>query len=404
MSLATDHNLPSLDTLSPTFQQDAPDLIAALHAEGRWIATTPLGFAVLEAEAVRELAGEPRLRTFGHWLLEMQGITSGRLYESVGEAILFKEGPDHTRLRGLVSRAFNSRAVERLRPTMRSHLAELVDRVHPDGRCEFMSAIADSYPVAVICDLVGAPQSDRPRFSAWAASIFKQFGLTVAEDLDEIETAIAEIDAYTLNLLEHRRARPGNDLLSELLVAEEEGDRLSYDELVMLVGALLLGGTDTTRNQLGLAVMCFAQHPDQWEALGADPGLAERAVEEVLRYVPTAQGMLRVVVEDFDYRDVVFPAGSLVNLFTWAANLQPDKVAYPLVFDIHADRGKWRPHTFGAGPHFCLGAILARAELAEALRVLSQRMPRLELDGEVAMKPSFGLQGPMRLPIRFTPR
>jgi cytochrome P450 len=187
---------------------------------------------------------------------------------------------------------------------------------------------------------------------------------------------------YTTDLIDRRRRTgPRDDLLSELMRIEEEGDRLSHQELCDLTASLIMAGTDTTRNQLGLTLLVLAQHPDEWQRLVDDPGLAPRAVEEALRFEPTAATLSRLVTEDVSYRDVTLPAESTVWLVTAAANRDPEAVECPMRFDVGLDRGAWSPLTFGNGEHYCLGASLARAELQEALEVLARRWRRIELSG-----------------------
>jgi cytochrome P450 len=202
-------------------------------------------------------------------------------------------------------------------------------------------------------------------------------------------------------MIAERRADPRADLLSDLIAIEEEGDRLSTDEMTMLAQAVLMAGTDTTRNQLACAVALFTEHPDQWALLAEKPELAPRAVEESMRYLGAVRGTARFASEDIVYRNVLFPAGTLVSMSLAGANRDPEVWEDPNVFDITKERDAAHM-TFGAGIHFCMGAALARAELQEALPLLAQRMPGLARNGEVEWKPStFGIWGPSRLPLRF---
>jgi cytochrome P450 len=289
-----------------------------------------------------------------------------------------------------------------LRPFMRTVVGQLADAVVPEGRCELVSDVCEPYPIPIICELLGAPKEDWKLFSAWATDIFRIFNGDIAGDLERIKAAAAELDAYVRAMIDERRSRPADDLLSALIAAEEAGDRLSTDELVMMTEAVLMAGTDTTRNQLACAVATFTSHPEQWAALAADPSLAPRAVEESLRYLGAVRGTARLASEDIEYRDVLFPAGTLVAISLAAANMDPTVTpGDPSTFDI--TRQATVPQmTLGAGIHHCLGASLARAELQEALPILAQRMPGLRLDGEIEWKPdTVGIWGPARLPIAF---
>jgi cytochrome P450 len=297
------------------------------------------------------------------------------------------------------------RAVDRLRPMMRAWVDERARAMAAAGGGDAVAHLTEGYPIAVICELAGAPAHDWPKFSAWARDIFRIFGANLVRDLPVIEAAQAALDDYVDMLIEQRRAgEPRDDLIAELMRVEEEGDRLTHREMRQLVNAIITAGTDTTRNQLGLAILLLATHPAEWERLVADPDLVTRAVEEVLRLEPTAAGTSRIATTDVEYRGVVIPAGMFVALSTGSANRDPAHVSRPARFDVGADREGWGHLTFGAGIHYCLGANLARAELQEALGVLVRRWRRVELAGVPEMKPVPGILGPTRLPVRVEAR
>ena len=218
-----------------------------------------------------------------------------------------------------------------------------------------------------------------------------------------IAQAGEELTDYVSDMIEARRADPRDDLLSDLIAIEQEGDRLSTDEMAMLAQAVLMAGTDTTRNQLACSVALFTEHPDQWALLAERPELAGRAVEESMRYLGAVRSTARFAAEDVVYRDVLLPAGTLVVTSLAGANRDPEAFDDPDDFDITRERTTAQM-TFGSGIHFCMGAALARAELQEALPLLARRLPGLTRAGEVEWKPStFGIWGPARLPLRFEP-
>jgi cytochrome P450 len=198
-----------------------------------------------------------------------------------------------------------------------------------------------------------------------------------------------------------RRRGLTDDLLSDLIRAEDDGDRLDADELRMLAAGLLLAGTDTTRNQLAASVDVLCEHPEQWALLRDRPELATRAVEETMRHSPVACGVLRTVVEDVELGGVIWPAGTLIVVNTFAANRDTTKYEDPGRLDITRE-GSPPILTFGGGAHYCLGANLARLELAEALKVLARRMPELKRAGPAPWKPILGMSGPTSLPIEFS--
>jgi cytochrome P450 len=332
--------------------------------------------------------------------------------------ILHVNGPDHTRLRSLVNPALTPRAVERWRPAMRGFLEGLFASVADAGRCEFVGAFAKPYPSQTIATVMGAPLSDAPRLHHWSNWIKRQFdAASMMNERAGIEQAVEEFYEYARGLIAARREDPSDDLISTLLAAEQEGDRLSVQECVNLVLNVLIGGVDTTQSQLAHAIRLLAEHPEQWQALVEDPSLAGAAVEEALRYEPITPFTARITVEDVEYRDVIFPKDTIVMVCAFTANRDlphgdaggggeagGGPGADADVFDITVQRPKARVLTFGAGVHYCLGANLARLELEEGLRFLARHMPALELDGGaggIKYESILGIYGLAELPIRF---
>jgi cytochrome P450 len=251
---------------------------------------------------------------------------------------------------------------------------------------------------------MGAPLEDAPRLGHWANLIQGQFDpVKIATMRPALEQASTEFVDYVDDLIQKRKGDPGDDLITKLIEAEEEGDRLTEEEMGHLVSAVLVGGVDTTQAQLAHGIRLFAAHPEQWRLLGDDPSLAAAATEEVLRHEPITPLTARIVLEDVEYRDVQFPAGTVVLACALTANQDPSAYEDAGAFDITADRGRAKALTFGAGPHFCLGANLARAELQEAFAFLAPRMRDLEPDGEPVYDTPLGVHALHELPVRFTP-
>jgi cytochrome P450 len=385
----------------PRFQEEMREL-----RERSWLARVdPVGFAVLDREAAAHFLRSRSLTFPGRKMLEVQGVTSGPLYERFKGNLLDLDGDDHRRLRKLVQPAFSPAATDRHRPAMQLYLDALYGAAAATGgRCDAVEAFAQPYPAMMIAHVMGAPIEDAGRLHEWANYIQQQFDpIKVATQLDKIEAAALEFQDYTWELLRARQGDPRDDLISELIAAEEEGDRLTEEECVHLVSAVLVGGVDTTQSQLAHGLLLFARHPDQWRMLADDPSLATQAVEEVLRFEPITPFTARITLEDVEYRGVTFPKDTVVIAAAVTANRDPEAYAEPESFDITADRDRSKPLTFGAGPHFCLGAALARAELQEAFAYLAPRMRDLELVGEPAFDTPFGVYGMESLPIRWTP-
>lgn len=398
-SIVHELELPEIDvlTLDRRAVLEAMDEARARH----WLARTPLGYAVMDHGDVTAILRDRRFQSALSLLPSMAGI-EGPIRDRQQRSILAMEGEEHNRLRRLASPAFTPKATDRLRPFMRQVINDLVDSVATSGRCEFVTDICEPYPIPIICELLGAPKEDWKLFSAWATDIFRMFNNDIANDQAAIEAAMTELDQYVIAMIDERRRRPADDLLSRLIEVEEAGDRMTTDELTMMTAAVLMAGTDTTRNQLACAVALFAEHPDQWMALADAPELAPQAVEEVMRHLGTVRSTLRVAAEDTEYRRVVFPAGTLIMISLAAANHDPRLWANPYGFDIARAASGAPQMTFGSGIHYCLGASLARAELQEALPVLARRMPNLRVDGSIQWKPpTVGIWGPQVLPISF---
>jgi cytochrome P450 len=279
---------------------------------------------------------------------------------------------------------------------------DLVDQVAGNGRCDVVADLARPYPVPIICALLGAPPEDWQQFSSWADDIFQAFSFYA--DIHTLEPTVVrawdELDDYVDGMVEQRQNSLSDDLLSDLIRAEHDGHRLDAAELRMLAGGLLLAGTDTTRNQVAASVQVLCEHPDQWELLRDNPELAMHAVEETMRHSPIAGGALRVVVDDVEIDGYIFPAGSMVLVNTFAANRDPTVYDDPDRIDITRE-GAPAILSFGGGVHYCLGANLARREIAEALNVLTGRLRNPRIAGPVPWKPIVSLSGPKSLPIEF---
>jgi cytochrome P450 len=280
---------------------------------------------------------------------------------------------------------------------MRAKAHELIDGFAGNGSCEFMTAFAAPYPASVIAELLGIPTERFEPFLGWATDIGLGFSSAAAAEQDRIEAAVVGLYACCDELTAQRRADPGEDLISALIAAEADSQRLTTDELRSLVVALVFGSQDTTRNQFGLAMTTFTQHPEQWRLLARRPELACTAVEELIRINPLTPVIVRLATEDFTFQGVDIPAGTHIVLFIAAANTEPDTFG-DAPFDITAQRPAHL--TFGGGIHYCLGNSLARIEMHEALPILASRLGDIALDGPVVSRPHI-ITCPVTLPLRF---
>jgi cytochrome P450 len=392
-------DLPFLDILNPEFEFDSPDVAQA--RERSWLARTPIGFAVLRYDDVAAILKDGRLHQGSAAILAMRGVTDGPLVDWWKRTILNIDGAEHTRQRRLVAKAFTPPAVERLRPYFRATAQRLVDGFEPDGRCEFVSAFSEPYPLEGICEMLGIPVERRKSFYGWAGDLGLIFSKRIGQPdvRARAEGALLALYACADEVVADRKREPGEDLVSALIEAEAEGDRLTLGELRSMIVGLVFAGNDTTRNQLGLGMLAFARHPDQWALLRERPELAPRAVDEMMRLAPTISVVPRIVHEEIEYNGVTFRPGFVITLVLASANVD-ERVFGAHRFDISAEHPA--PNlTFSGGIHRCLGMWLARAEMQEALGVLSERFTRIEQDGEPTWEPGLGIDGPKHLPLHF---
>ena len=322
-------------------------------------------------------------------------------------SFLSLDPPDHTRLRRLVSKAFTPRMIARLEPRMRAITVELLDAAAMASQLEVVSQLAYPLPVRIISEMLGVPVADHPRFAGWSArlahSLQPGFGMSpdeLAAREECTQVASDEFADYFRGLIAARRADPQQDLLSEMIRAEDAGERLTEDELIATCILLLVAGHETTVGLISNAILALLRHPAQLALLQASPDLAGAAVEETLRYDAPVQMTARVARGGMQIGPVAAPDGALVLLLLAAAGRDPEAFENPDIFDIR--RGATAHLAFAAGPHFCLGAPLARLEATVALQEFARRVvaPELDLRG-LAYKPNLNLRGPESLVVNF---
>lgn len=310
---------------------------------------------------------------------------------------LFLDPPDHTRLRRLVSKAFVPKVINALKPEITALVAGLLDRIAQQGRFDVVADLAYPLPVAVICRLLGVPVGDEPKFSHASALLgqaLDPFMSLTGEPSDGVEERMRAgrwLRGYLHQLVEERRSHPGEDLMSRLVAVEESGDQLTAEEIVATCNLLLIAGHETTVNLIANAVLAMLRDPPQWTALGADADRAAVVIEETLRYDPPVQLVGRIAAEDLAIGEVHVAKGDMMMLLLAAAQRDPAEFERPVVFD--PDRKPLRHLGFGRGPHFCIGAPLARLEAGVALSALTARFPDARPAGDPQYKPNVTLRG-----------
>jgi cholest-4-en-3-one 26-monooxygenase len=315
--------------------------------------------------------------------------------------MLNMDPPQHTRQRTFVNRGFTPRMIGRLAKHVREICDTLIDEVVPRGEADFVTDVAAPLPLQVICELVGAPAADRDRIFELSNKLVgaddPEFRSTPEEGME----AAAEIYAFAHELAERRRAQPADDIVTRLLQPDDAGEVLTTDEFDLFFLLLTVAGNETTRNAASGGMLAFFEHPGQWQRLLADPALIPTAAEEIVRWVSPVNLFRRTATRDTEIGGQAIAEGDKVIVFYASGNRDESVFATPQEFDIARDPN---PHVGfgGGGPHFCLGRHLAALELRVLLQTLAERMPDVELDGEVSRLRSNFLNGIKHMPVRFT--
>ena len=423
ISRTADATAPYFDVADPAFSVTSAEVRRA--REAGWYARTSYGLAVLRYDQVSRLIRHPALRQGSRLWPAHHGIISGPFADWWASWVLNLEGEAHQRMRRLLSPAFSRRIVEALRPRFADLAGELADSFAGAGRCEFMADFAEPYAARVIAIMLGIAEQEWRTIAAESATVGLAMGVRVREHLPRIEAALAALYDYADAVIAARERDPRDDLVTSLVKSQADEDGLTgagltgaelRDALVLLI----FGGFDTTRNQLGLAMQVFLEHPGQWRLLGEHPELGAAAVEEVMRVRPTTTWVTREALTDFTFDGLDIEAGTTIHLFCESAGTDAAQAGTGQAgtgqagtgqagtgqagggeFDITAT-GRLPHFGFGGGIHYCLGHYVARADMATALTVLAGRLGDPRPAGEAAWLPDSGNTGPVRLPISFT--
>jgi cytochrome P450 len=392
----------AFNPMDPAFVADPYPTYQQLRAEDP-VHHSPLGFWVLTRyDDVIAALRDPRLAKEA--IAAFVAARFGTAIPALGISMLDRDPPDHTRLRSLVSKAFTPRMVERLRPRIAQIVDGLLDRVHGAGGMDLIEEFAYPIPVIVICEMLGVPVEDHERFKGWSLDIARGLdSVLLPPDSDVPRRSLASRNAladYFRELIAARRRAPRSDMLSELIAAEEAGDKLSESELLATCILLLIAGHETTVNLIGNGTLALLRHPDQLRRLRDDPRLIGTAVEELLRFDGPVQRTARIPSEDVLIGGRVIAKGEMVMPFIGAADRDPAQFPDPDRLDL--GRTDNRHIAFGWGIHFCLGAPLARVEGQIAINALVQRLPKLALATPTPeFRQSLTLRGLKSLPVTF---
>lgn len=400
----------AFNPFDPAFRVNPYPVYRRLLAEDP-VHKTPFGMLVLSR--YRDCAAvlrDPRSSSDASNSTMYKAFMAGRDPEEVFGALagmrpfLFMDPPDHTRLRGLVQKAFTPKTVENLRPRIQELVDDLMTPALEQRSMEVIEDLAYPLPVRVITEMLGVPHSDHDTFKGWsrelAGALDPDFA-TPQDVADRRERAASAFVEYFRNLITERRRQPRDDLLSALIAAEDEGNKLSEKELLSTLILLLVAGHETTVNLIANGVLAFVRHPDQLQRVREDPTLVRTAVEEVLRYDPPVQFTARVALEDIDIDGTTLEQGGQAIILVAAANRDPEQFDDPDTFDV--GRPDNRHLSFGLGAHFCLGAPLARVEGQVALEAVAARVADLALAVDAPeYKENIVLRGLASLPVTFT--
>ncbi len=405
MSIAAS-DLPTLDMESEEFWREPALAARPLLESGARIAEVPSFGALMllrYGDCYDALLAPDALGNIGSRYFEIQGWSEGPWIDWTRLNIVMSDPPTHTRLRRLVNRAFTPAVVRNMHDASVRIAHELADAAAEQGSVELVHGWARLLPLRVICEMLGVPSVDHEQMGVWTEALSAAAGLPSDENRAVGDTAMREFNAYVIDQLDRRRADPQDDLLTRLLDAEEEGDRLGREELVAMVVQLLFAGHETSRNLIGNLVYRLLEDPDRLARVRADRSLVTTAVEESLRYDPPITFTSRIAHQDLEIAGASVTAGQLVVVFLTAANFDPNHWSDPYRFEVtRADAD--RHLSFGWGIHHCLGANLARMEGRIALETLLDRFRSIELAGEPSDWTVFTpLRGRQRLDVALTP-
>lgn len=382
-------------------------LIEKLRSKGNILRTYMLnGWCVVSHEDVKVLLRDKRLssQVFENKLIQLviRTATRGLVTPLIDyPSMLNLDAPDHTRLRKLTSQSFTNRFIQSLSPKIEKIVNELLSDVDGKATFDLMDVVAKPLPAIVIAEMLGVPADEWPRFEKWSSDLIGYSEILDADALYAAAQGDLAMRAYLQDLVDHKRNHPGQDLISSMVAAEEDGDKLTLDELLSTCTLLLVAGHETTTRLIGNCLLQLMQNPDQLAEVRMDRSLLDNAIEESLRLDPPVLALSRLVRETFEYKGVRFKKGQMLLLSIAGANRDPEVTQDPETFSLH--RNSFEHLSFGHGIHLCLGMPLARLEAKVALNQMLDRYPNLCCEeDEIAWDDSPFFRGPKRLEVRVS--
>lgn len=380
--MLTESAVPHVDLLGPGYRRDPAGEFRSAR-ESSWMTHTVRGYEVISYAACQELSVDRRLDSVGPEYYRELGASDEIMWYATQASLPMIGGERHGRIRKALQHGFTRKHIEKLRPRMRAVASRLIDRMSELDPFDLVADFTHVYPIEVLCALMGVPERDIPRFSAWTVDLGLLARYPLEPHMPRIDAAIRGLRAYFAELIAERRERPREDFVSMVIAAQRETGALTMDELCGALLNLLFAGHDTTRYQFGWVVQLLVEQ-GEWDRVRREPELVPGAIEEAMRLEPSLHVLLRKALDDVEYGDLVIGAGTLLILNTFAANRDPAMFPEPDRFDV-ARPNAGRHLTFGQGGHMCLGHLLARVEMAEALRLFLERFPELGFAGAPAV-------------------
>jgi len=387
---------PRIDLNWDELKGDKYEIIEGLRQQ-HWYGESERGIFLFHQEDAMHIM---RCVDFNFFFIELDHDRSPYLANAIESELLFKHGEDHRRLQALVMRALRDQIVEGLKENIQEIANGLVDKMPAKGTVDLTADFCTPYPALILGPMLGVPYGDVDGLDEWIGiGGRKSQAMVSGDNIEPVEAANRKVHAYLRELLQERRHNLGNDVFSELIVAEIDGDRLTEDELVYLASEIASAGVDTTRDQLPQTIHALLRHPDQLALLQNDPSLAAGTVDEGMRFAPLPWALPHAALHDYEYKGIHFQKGDLVFVLVPAVNRDPAVMENPHTFDI--TRQRVRHFSFGYGAHFCTGAQLARIEMKIALETLTQRIKSFRLVQEPPLKPVTKGETPLELLVEI---